>query len=101
MPSVPGPPLGVSRLYTREARSHAMEVDPGMSIVFYTDGLIEGTRDAIAGERRLVAALGGIRDVDQLAETIHGAMFGTTVVRDDVAILTLARDPGQDGSGTR
>lgn len=87
-----GLPLG---LRTGErAASHTIVLAPGAFLVFYTDGLIESTRDLIEGERRLHAALtdpaacGGPRP----AETIYRTVLFDGA-HDDVAVLTLTASP--------
>lgn len=60
-------------------------LEPGDRIVFFTDGLIEATRDLLQGERRLTAALSsGLVDPDALVDYVAGAQR-----HDDVAVLTM------------
>jgi len=57
--------------------------------VLYTDGLIESTRDARDGDRRLRAALRAAHTgIPRPAQSIHDAVL-VHGSRDDVAILTI------------
>ncbi len=83
------PPLGLSLAGALENREIAGLRD-GTFLVFYTDGLIESTRDVLEGEERLLASLRG----DAILHTAHPAAFVRDAVlhdgvRDDVAVLTL------------
>lgn len=51
----PGLPLGLRD--TNEQQGETVSVPPGAHLVFYTDGLIESTRDIAQGERRLIDVL--------------------------------------------
>jgi sodium/proline symporter len=79
----PGPPLGVDVDSRYVTTTHVLQ--PGDSIVFYTDGLLEMERDVIGGERRFLAMLERHgNDVEMLVdETLAGSQ------RDDVALLRL------------
>ncbi len=83
-----GLPLGI-RL-PEELPSAALQLRPGDFVLFFTDGLVESTRDLIEGERRLHAALGerGLREAARPAAAIRDAVLSGGS-RDDVAILTL------------
>jgi anti-sigma regulatory factor (Ser/Thr protein kinase) len=90
-------PLGCAD--SLDTREWTFTVPEGGRVVFYTDGLIENSRDVIAGERQLREA---VRDL-LCEETIDGAgahdpalalqqrIFGGVANRDDAAILTLSR----------
>jgi PAS domain S-box-containing protein len=84
-----GLPLG---LLSREhpPLSATVQLSQGSLIVFYTDGLIEETRDVLAGERALHEALADERIVHEA----HPARYLYERIlpdgsHDDVAILTL------------
>lgn len=78
-----GLPLGIDPDAVYESDDARLE--PGDRLVFFTDGLIESTRDLIEGERRLMAALsGGIVDPDALVDNVAGEHL-----HDDVAVLTV------------
>jgi hypothetical protein len=69
--------------------SDAVVVQPGATLVVFTDGLVEVTRDHVAGITRLRAALAGGR---ALAAEHPAAALVTTVVgsdepHDDIAVL--------------
>jgi anti-sigma regulatory factor (Ser/Thr protein kinase) len=71
---------------------------PGSTILLYTDGLIESTRNVLEGEDRLEAAL---RELDpgkaHPAQSIHDAVL-TDGAADDVAILVI---DVRDGAAVR
>src|SRR6185503_18384940 len=66
-------------------------VDPGTSIVMYTDGLLEYSRDILAGERILRETIAGTDLVATTApaEALHAAIFSTVENTDDAATLVL------------
>ena len=83
-----GLPLGLRDGYQAAAASIALP--PAALVVFFTDGLVESTRDIAEGERRVLAAL----DDRTVAEsTAPASLLVARVlddgVRDDVAVLTL------------
>jgi serine phosphatase RsbU (regulator of sigma subunit) len=92
------PPLGVPGV--EGAMTHTTELQPGDLAVFYTDGLIEGTRNIDIGERILRSALVSPNpvDLDDPASALHERVLGRAESRDDVAILTVARR-AVDGAG--
>lgn len=83
-----GLPLGLRGLRVDEP-SHVLNVEPGSVLLLYTDGLTEVDRDAIAGERRLIAALGHLDPATQTARTLYDALAGGSGARDDIAMLAL------------
>jgi serine phosphatase RsbU (regulator of sigma subunit) len=88
-----GPALGITGLSSNAASPVALELAPQTRLVFYTDGLVESTRNILEGERRLageVAAADG--DDPDLAGSLQRAFFPETEPADDVAILTITRD---------
>jgi serine phosphatase RsbU (regulator of sigma subunit) len=66
-------------------------------LVFYTDGLIEFTRDIVAGEASLLEATLEIArgDVENPALAIKQRILGDASPNDDVAILTVSFDSGK------
>ena len=83
-------PLGASNspvYVTRRVQSM-----PGATLVLYTDGAVEHSRNVLEGEALLleaVAQAGEQAEVDPAA-FIHRAIFSGRSVGDDVAILTIA-----------
>ena len=72
----------------------------GALIVLYTDGVIERSRDIIAGEARLLDAVRDAHAVgDGAAQLIHRRIFGNELPHDDVAILTI-RFAAREREGT-
>jgi PAS domain S-box-containing protein len=87
LPADPGLPLGLRG--AAGSRVDTLELEDGELLVLYTDGLIESTRDAHEGERRLHAALRAAHARDpRPAQSIHDAVL-VDGSRDDVAILTI------------
>jgi anti-sigma regulatory factor (Ser/Thr protein kinase) len=84
-----GPPLGLRAGTGEPARTIALE--PGCTLVLFTDGLTEATRDLGAGERRLrdaVAALGDVPAESSDARALRDAILSDGAP-DDVAILVV------------
>jgi sigma-B regulation protein RsbU (phosphoserine phosphatase) len=85
-----GVPLGSFRLPFEETK---LRLDPGETMVFYTDGIVEARKgDEMFGHRRLLRALNGLRDngataiaagVRDAAERFAGELT------DDIQVLTL------------
>src|SRR5665213_3012657 len=91
-----GLPLGL-RDGHRPAET-SITLPPSSLVVFFTDGLVESTRDIAAGERRVFAALRD-RAVSE-GRTPAAALVARVldgVVRDDVAVLTMRV---AEGTGT-
>ena len=76
------------------------------TLVFYTDGLIEFTRDLFEGERRLELAARRLADepIDHFAAALMKNVLGDDVPDDDIAVLTVSIEafsdelPGDDRS---
>jgi PAS domain S-box-containing protein len=85
-----GLPLAVMQSVTYH--SQRVNVAPGSMLVLYTDGAVEHSRDALAGESILLAAstLAMESAPAVRAEKIHDTIFATRTVGDDVAIMTVA-----------
>lgn len=92
LPARQGMPLGVHADLVWEAASVALE--PGDTVVLYTDGLVE-RRGASLDEvlQRVLAALGdaSAADLDGMCEAVLAA--ADTVGDDDVALLAFRADP--------
>jgi serine phosphatase RsbU (regulator of sigma subunit) len=83
-------PLGA--LAGTEYKLYRIQSVPGATLVLYTDGAVEHSRNVLEGEEILIAAAGKAaeqREVDT-ASFIHATIFEGRSVGDDVAILTIA-----------
>ena len=65
--------------------THEVRIGHGDVLALYTDGLIENTRDALAGERRLIAAFAA---EPATAESLVDGILAIAH-NDDVALLTM------------
>ncbi len=85
-----GVPLGIVNVVA--ASDWTITVPPGAMLALYTDGLIEYSRDAIEGERRLIDALraAAIETPAQPARALLARIFDGRANTDDVATLTIA-----------
>jgi serine phosphatase RsbU (regulator of sigma subunit) len=82
-------PLGV--LGSAVYRTHRVRSMPGALLVLYTDGAIEHSRDAVAGEELLLAAVESAAQASpaNIATAIRSRIFDERKAADDVAILTV------------
>jgi len=105
LPVQPDPPIGAAD--DPQRRSATALIPPGALLCCYTDGLVERRDEAIdAGIGRVAAALDQLTaagpghggDSAPLAEdacaAVMRALVGNTPARDDIALLTLHRQPG-------
>jgi anti-sigma regulatory factor (Ser/Thr protein kinase) len=85
------PPLGAGVMPS--ARDTHVELEPGTTLVLYTDGLIErrGERLKTRQEELHAVAAAAPADPDLLCEALIEHMLGDQPPADDVAILTLQR----------
>ena len=83
-----GLPLGLRDGY-RPART-SIVLPPSSLVVFFTDGLVESTRDIAEGERRVFAALDerAVAEGEAPAAALVARVLDDGV-RDDVAVLTM------------
>lgn len=88
--SDPAPPLGIGTLSRTSVRPVTTQLEPGCTVVFYTDGLVEWLRDPIGGEAALYLALGSakIRNAANPARAIRDACV-TGAHADDIALLVV------------
>jgi anti-sigma regulatory factor (Ser/Thr protein kinase) len=96
-----GLPLGLRAMQTGEPEPHrGIRLDNSSLIVLFTDGLIEATRDIMAGEKSVREALASAKvwNADNPAAAISEHVLEEVV--DDVAILTIRIDSA-DVSVTR
>lgn len=71
------------------AAAACIDVEPGMLLVMYTDGLTEFNRDPIAGERQAAAALRALDAHARPARALYDALIAADGPHDDIAILTV------------
>jgi CHASE3 domain sensor protein len=79
-----------------KARDYALRIEPGSTLILYTDGILEFDRNLGLGERRLreVASAAVRESSGQLARTVLNRVVGRATLRDDVAILVIKwKDP--------
>lgn len=84
------PPLGFCTLKREEVRTVDIKLEPGCTVVLYTDGLVEWLRDPVHGEAALRTALddASIRNARHPARAIRDAcVLGAHA--DDIALLVL------------
>ena len=86
----PSPPLGIGTLARSAVRPVTIKLEPGCTIVFYTDGLVEWLRDPIGGEAALHAALtdAAVRNAPSPARALRDACV-TGAHADDIALLVV------------
>lgn len=84
------PPLGTGTLMRKDVRIDRVKLEPGCTIVFYTDGLTEWLRSPVEGEADLYSALEdtAIRNAVKPAQAIRNACIRGAHA-DDVAILVV------------
>jgi PAS domain S-box-containing protein len=83
--------LGVSPEYVRE--DHVIDLDPGATVLLYTDGLVERrNRDIDAGTDELLAVLRDVAGLplDELCDRVLEQLF-LPDAHDDVAVLAVRR----------
>jgi serine phosphatase RsbU (regulator of sigma subunit) len=79
-----------------ETATRTEQVPPGATLVFYTDGLVEVTRDMDAGFRRLSETLakGDVLRTARPADEIVRAVLGSDLAQDDIAVLVITFEDG-------
>jgi PAS domain S-box-containing protein len=86
---VPSPPMGV--METPRYREHTVTLEPGSTLMLYTDGLIERSTEVldIGLERLREAAVAGA-DVDGLCERVARALVDPLAAQaDDVTMIAM------------
>jgi anti-sigma regulatory factor (Ser/Thr protein kinase) len=96
-----GLPLGVGPEV--DSQDWTFTLPPRSCVVFYTDGMIEHSRDVLAGEQQLLNA--AVRsyelDPENPAIALQERIFDAAVNRDDAATLTLSCSGGSVGTTLR
>jgi CHASE3 domain sensor protein len=84
-----GLPLGVYG--TPKYVEYRVQSVPGATLILYTDGAVEHSRDVLAGERLLLEAIvdAAKNPEGDVATAIYRSIFANIPVADDVAILTI------------
>ena len=85
----PSPPMGV--LETPRYRERALQLQPGSTVLLYTDGLVERSTEVLdMGLERLRSAAVAGADVDGLCERVVQAAVNPLAVQDDdVTMIAL------------
>jgi PAS domain S-box-containing protein len=84
-----GTPLGILALGGEIAR-HAVDLERGSTMLFYTDGLVEFSRNLLREEARLLEAMSKLSPHDKSpAAAIVNVMLAGSLQADDIAVLTL------------
>ncbi len=75
--------------------THAVQTAPGATLLFYTDGLVEATRDIDEGLRRVTRALAdpAIAAAANPAKALVDRVLGAETATDDVAVLIAEIGP--------
>lgn len=75
--------------------THAVQTAPGATLLFYTDGLVEATRDIDEGLRRVTRALAdpAIAAAANPAKALVDRVLGVETATDDVAVLIAEIGP--------
>lgn len=90
LPHEPSLPLAFGELWHAAPTVLSVDLEPGCTLVFYTDGLIEAKRSAEEGERILLAALefAEIRNARAPARALRDACVQGAHA-DDIAVLVV------------
>jgi sigma-B regulation protein RsbU (phosphoserine phosphatase) len=87
-----GPPIGFLRDGGRY-QSSVLELPPGALLCFYTDGLVERRGSTIdAGLRKLRETVTAASP-EAVCARVMAVLVSTEIVQDDIAVLTMRRDP--------
>lgn len=86
----PSPPLGIGTLSAATVRPITINLEPGCTILFFTDGLVEWLRDPVAGHAAVRVALAdaSVRNAAHPARSIRDACV-TGAHADDIALLVV------------
>jgi anti-sigma regulatory factor (Ser/Thr protein kinase) len=91
-------PLGTSEAAT--FREEERRIDPGSTLLLYTDGLVERRDTPLDDRLAQLATVAGIAggDLDDVCDQIVGGVLGGRRPSDDVALLAVRPQPPQAGS---
>jgi len=91
--NVPGMMLGLRQ--GKSLRTVTIDVAPGSTLVFFTDGLTEATRDTDEGYRRLYAAMADadVSSADNPAHALVEHVLEARPATDDIAVLVAEVGP--------
>ena len=84
-------------------RAVTIAAPAGTTITFFTDGLVEATRDIDAGQARLRTAIADLRPDggSDVAGALVDRVLGGLTSRDDIAVLVATVGPGVQGMAER
>jgi serine phosphatase RsbU (regulator of sigma subunit) len=84
------PPLAFGDLTAASAAPVTIELEPGCTVVFYTDGLVESQHDTLGGEELLRKALlnPAVRNARNPARALRDACVQGAHT-DDIAVLVM------------
>ncbi|HEY5426926.1 MAG TPA: PAS domain-containing protein [Candidatus Tumulicola sp.] len=88
------PPLGIG--WNLDPTTHTVAIPPDAVVAFYTDGMTEFSRDAMAVETKLAAAISllvGDTSVARPARAIQERVFEGMLPTDDAALLLMQFSP--------
>jgi sigma-B regulation protein RsbU (phosphoserine phosphatase) len=87
-----GPPIGFLRGDGRY-QSAVLELPPGALFCFYTDGLVERRDSTIDVGMRKLRETVTAGSPEAVCARVMAVLVGTELVRDDIAVLAMRRDP--------
>jgi sigma-B regulation protein RsbU (phosphoserine phosphatase) len=86
----PDPPIGFD-LRARPRRTHTIDLPPGSSLCFYTDGLVERREASIDDGLELLPKVVSADRADITCARLMARFVGTRSLADDVAVLVAHR----------
>ncbi len=89
----PDPPVGFD-LRTRPRRCHTIDVPPGASVCFFTDGLVERRNLPIDDGLALLPKVVAADRAEIICARLMARFVGTRSLNDDVAVLVAHRTHG-------
>lgn len=83
-------------LQTDPPETMTIAVPPGTTLAFFTDGLVEATRDIDEGHARVCAAIAdvGVARARDAARALVERVLGGSTASDDIAVLVASVKPG-------